>query len=692
MLHSVGRPTALALVLGLSACGPDPLDDVSLEPAVVDETGIELLSGGGRLGGPIEVQLRYVGPDVYGKQMVVTNGGGIDGRGSWDEWTVAPADGVRDPSPYWEDQRKGGARDHVDVSPEHSETFPVRLDESVRFPAPGSYAVQLTSVRGVKRVRSKPIRIEVGAPIDTAARAAELIEAIGTARGDARRQAFVDLALLGDPSTIPVAVEHIGDPGTGDAWSLVLHTQPDRVATRTAVEAAMDAPATPVVAPLLETWAALCYNDTYDWPVPLPSALNADAHRYRLERQVRAQTMKQCREQAAGRMVEKLSAKQGAALATSVSTAIDVLLDAEAPPAWADQVLGLVARALPEADPATAQRWLTVPRYWERLRSLDLREPLGALARGEATAQRDFALVALNDFDVDAAAAIVKTRYTRNVPAVSDDVETLLSRVEPDAEALEGLLGRLDGTDARRMRIAARFSKAPHRQRWEALASSIPETATDAIQGALAAGLLNSGSPLYATVLDRIGPEHPTLLSEAARAANDHRGLVARAMRAITVNDGRLTVAVGDVLADHGKEPELRRLIALIPLLEGHAEMGAMIALCTARNWIVADDVIEPLLKTIDNPYAEGLPGTMDPGDKDIMVLVAFDALGRVGMRFNGRDYVGEEAIVAKLRQLRPSIGVRWTFDGVDPAAWRERVEALSTKAGLPLVKVDGPD
>ena len=102
----------------------------------------------GPLGGPIRVPLHLEGPGIYGHREILVHEGTVGGRGTFDTWTVAPADGVVDPSPWWEDQMHPPKSRNVMLTPEKPVDIEVRLDTAVRFPKPGRYAVQLTTVRG----------------------------------------------------------------------------------------------------------------------------------------------------------------------------------------------------------------------------------------------------------------------------------------------------------------------------------------------------------------------------------------------------------------------------------------------------------------------------------------------------------------------------------------------------------------
>ena len=99
-------------MLLLLACQSDPLLLPGLEPAIEGKVTATLHTGTVEQGTPMWLDATMAGPRVRGEQLIVTSAGGRDGRGSWDEWIVVPADGVTDPSPYWEDQQHGGARSH----------------------------------------------------------------------------------------------------------------------------------------------------------------------------------------------------------------------------------------------------------------------------------------------------------------------------------------------------------------------------------------------------------------------------------------------------------------------------------------------------------------------------------------------------------------------------------------------------
>lgn len=670
------------LFLSLSACSGDPRDDPAMQPPIQGELVLTASDASGPLGGPILVPLHVEGPGIYGHREVMTHPGTVQGRGTYDSWTVAPAEGVTDPSPWWEDQMDPPKSRHLMLTPDKPVDLKVRLDASVRFPRPGTYAAQLTTIRGKDRVRSAPVQVQVQPAGDLGARANALFEKIDATRADEQSQAFVDLALLGAPSSIPRAIERLGHPNQGSRWSLVLHAHPDREAATRALDEAIAAPDVAVHSPMIEARTALCYNQRFERPILLPDRSQAERHKQALERQVRDEAAKRCWAETAAAVADAAGSKDEAARGITYATLLRHRAVEDEPPAWADEIAqGAAASIETIQDQAVLRAWLGKPQYRSNLDAQALVEPLARMAE-QPDVRGDLALKRLNELVPAKAAPIAAARFAHPTPLVLEDVAWILHQTQPEASHLDQLMQAVDTTDLLRLRLAARFAQPRHAGRWAALYDGLPDDVKTDVLGAVVAGLANAGHARARQGLDRYGPDHPLLLNEVALSVRDVGPLLERAVAGLP-KDFEISRGAGEVLAEHAPASMKARLFALAKRIDGPGEFGASTALTTARAWTLTLRELNEMGRTFQHTSAIAFAKAQDHVEKPVMVMNALEVHGRPAIRFNSRVYVGEDAILAKLRQLQPSKGVKFGFEGIDALENQPRFEAFLTEAGL---------
>lgn len=672
------------LFLLLSACSGDPREAPEMEPAITGEVVVRGSNASGPLSGPIQVAFHFEGPGVYGSRDVISQQAWTDGRGNHDQWTVSPSEGVTDPSVFWEDQVRPGKRKHVVLTPAKPVDIDIRLDESVRFPRPGTYAVQLTTTRAKDRVRAEPVLVKVGPAGNRDARAKELLEVIETRNGLEQSQAFVDLALVGAPSAIDIAIDKLGHPAQGKLWSLVLHAHPASDMVRGKLQAAIEDPQAPVPAAMLETLTALCYNARFDWPIPLPDNSAADQARHRLERQVREKATSECRDEAAATIAAKATEKEGEARGVTMATLLRHRALHPGEPEWGPTIAREAARSLALVDEAVLRAWLTKELYRRNLDTEAMVEPLEKLAV-EPTLRGDLALEGLHRASPAKALTIAAGRFAHPTPMVLDGISWILEASKPSDADIDSLHQALDLSDVTRVRLAAHFAQQRHGERWAELYDALPPGAKDPLVGAVVAGLVNARHAKAKAGLNLYGPSHPQLLVEAAKSVRDPRSLVERAFEGLIIDDFEVTRGAALVLADHMVASDKGRLLRMCKRVDGRGEFGCAFAFATARAWTPTFEENDALGSTMRMSSATAFLENQDFASKSTIVLKASEVRHQPAIEFNGQMYVGEAEILAKMRQFHPPNGVKFGFSGIDAGENLPRFEGWAKSVGLSI-------
>ncbi|MCA9573065.1 MAG: hypothetical protein KC656_34755, partial [Myxococcales bacterium] len=349
----------------LLACQADLAHDPSFAAASQDPAGTFAL----RVPGPMrvgEVMPLEVTVDAAQQIRIQAAVGSPGGRPGTDVWRAVPADGVRDPSAYWEDFSAFTVNARAGVARGESTTFQILLDQEVQITQPGRYAVQLETVRIEDRALIlPPVAFEV-LPRDPAADAKRLEEAkkaLETVKGADRLPHFHALRALGDTATLDAAIAAVQSETPDREWVVVLHTHPDPDAVEKRLVEVVTSPTGVVTAEVLEALVAVRYDRAHPRaldPEPSPAEV-PQLKAFNVQRAERRDSVKQLEAEAVGEVLAALPGKTGSVSRTVEAVSKSGFATADAP--WRETWLAALRAHLHETDP-TFQA-LVLQNRWE---------------------------------------------------------------------------------------------------------------------------------------------------------------------------------------------------------------------------------------------------------------------------------------------------------------------------------------
>jgi voltage-gated potassium channel Kch len=682
-------------VLSLWSIGcADPLKDPAFEPVSADPEVVLALTPdpGWRVGGPLEATLEVTSL-ARGARYDESVAGGR-GRPHHDTWTVRPADGVRDPSRYWQDilarvdTARGGVRGgetaSIDLYPQHY----------AQFTAPGTYAVQLATTRiDDTRYVLPPFLIQVG-PRDPAADEAAFTEAMAAIDGNdrvAQQEAFRRLFALGNDATLARAAAEVVKPDADPWWATLLLAHPDEAGVERALEAILTDPAAPVTPHIVHVLSARAYDERVERPLGMrPSRDDSEAVRlFEVGVKERRERMLEIEREVAGRIVGHLAAKQeGFGETLAVVTNLAFRQD-QIP--WRATWMELLRTRLDELPEATLQQVL-VPR-WNEVAHPSTAEPLARIA---ATSSRlgDLALRRLRTVD-DARFRPVALERLRTGAVATEIGQRALAEVDdvPEevvASLLDAIVADPDQLYLLRLAVPLATVEQTAQQLGQAF-DALPDDAPVEVLGAYAAAFHQHGlrRKEVERLLDAIDSRRAGLLPEMARNHPRPEELLPAAMEAITAESGAMNLAAAEVLAEYGTpdfRPTLNRaLIGANP----SQQTAIVIALFTARNWTINKADKERLAKLVKERRALHILDTVTIRTDAMVRLAGRLEDGEPVLTVNQRDYVGREAILTKLKQLYPGAPVKIEYSGVDTEAASVALEQIAVDAGLAIYVLD---
>lgn len=677
------RSALLLLVLG---CTPDPSSDPVFEPETVDPV-VDVRMGEvptWRIGAEQTVDL-LVKPLASGARLQSSMGGGR-GRPNLDQWVIRPSTDVRDPSPYWQDMKAYVQNARSGVRGGEEARIPLAVHQHVQLTRPGRYALQLTTDRIDDHPRVvAPFVVQVAArdpkadqqAFDAAVAGVEAAKNVPDAEPH-----FQVLMALGSEATLERALEEVVDPDANPWWATILHTHPDRDAVLAGMDSLLARPDVQVSLQMMNVVVAMKYNQRVSEPMGRqPPRDNQPLYEaYREGIQDRQRIISELRLEVAGDVMRLLPTKTEGR-GTTLATVSDVAFTQDLV-TWRAEWLQML-RAHFHEMPGPALHALLLD-YWSDVKDPAMVPGLVKLA-STLTVVGDQALLRLRNLDADAFEAVATQRLATGV--VSDAGERALTGLDSlKPAAIEGLVKRLEASpsDYRTARLVARYARLQDMPRVVSAFERVGAAPTPVVGAYVAAFMTHDvETARVKAMLDTIESSHPTLLLEIAQTHHRPVELLPLAMDGIASENSRVNMAAAEVLAEHGQKefrPTLNRaLYGATP----SRQTAVVIALFTARNWTINKADRDRLDKLIQENRAKSIVNTATIVTDDISRL-----RGRLDddvpvLTVNRRDYVGKDAIMAKLIQLYPAAPVKFEYTGKNTAKAAQVIEALAEQAGL---------
>lgn len=672
------------LLAGLLACAPDPtLDPVFVPPTDEDpvRVAVEIEPRAFRVGEAIPIDLVVSTVGKEGRKSLDTTLNTPRGRVSTDIWAVRPIAGASDPGVYWEDMGGGqllrrNARLQADAT--HRERL--ALNDWVRFDRPGTYALQLHTTRvGDLDLIAPMLTIDVVArdPAADAARVAELIAVID-AGGPEREDALRELAWIGSPETLDLAVSRLSS-GAPDAgwWEIVVAMHPELDRAIRELDAALIDPGVGVRAGLIEARVAAAYGKRFDGPIGAmpPKDHDPSIFRYRALKTRREGDRSDDRDAALTALAGKLAEKEPEARAITLATLAERLFRAETTPAWAARVVPVLRSEFATLEPATIEVGLA--DEWAKLADPALVAPLLELIRAPATpvSVRDLAVRRLVALDPAAAEPVILALLEdprRPVTLACDrELRGLASVPENTRQRLVADISQASDP-ALHMRLVATYAGPGDADAVMLEWNNAPaDLATGAIAG-YAAYFLRNKPERARPMLDRYGPGHHMLLLETAELIEDPKVLLPRALEALRSHPEQAVFLMGsEYVREHGDRAALDELLKMLPKAKEQRQESVAAAIMTSRAWLMTIEDRRRLEGQLTDRRADMIVRHGIAADDPTPIIeIRWDEDVPV-MSLNYFDYVGEDAIRTKLAQFKPGTLLNPRFSG------REALEGL---------------
>ena len=680
----------MTLAALLLACSPDP----TLHPdfrAPTREPGVQVqvaVPRSFRIGELMEVEVQVSAPQ--GARLDATIGG-VGGRPDFDRWLVRPGATVSDPSPYWEDFGAFAMADRRAVKRGQTDRFLLPLAQELHFQEPGSYGVQLDTVRiDDRELVLPPFALEV-LPRDPVADAKAFQEALAGLEAEKpadREPHFRRLQALGSSEVLDLALERIQQERSGPWWSVLLHTHPDRERVRSELERLVTQPDGVVTSALFEALVAVRYDaetpEAAD-PQPTPGQF-PQLKAYHQEMAVRQERLHRIQSELAGEVLKAWPTKTaGRGAALEAVSRVGYRTD-EAP--WLEGWLAALREGLDLTSASFREEALT--SRWSMLMDPSLADAL-ARSAPEVSAAGDLALRRLQLLDPDRARGVALGRLQTDAVLASEQGEQVLRALEElPQDAVDGLMTSLAAhpDDGRLVRLVAVLAPASvAEQVGRAFGSlDLERTHTD-VRAAYAAYFLNTGTG--GELLDRLLADRltvtPDLLPVVALSVRDPAPLVRLAMKDLLVDaNPALQGHAAEVLAEHGERQLVPLLMAALEDAPGSRQIAIATALFTARAWVGDEALQRTVMRKLNEERAGHITDTASVATSDMTGLTGWVEDGEPAIEFNGRDYVGREAVLAKLRQLPPGAPVKFSVRGSAEQA-APVLHPLTREAGLVL-------